>query len=107
MYSKNDIIILLNKKKNILLVLGALLFVILGFLFLLVPEFKKSYHPLFLQITGYSSIVFFGMCLILGIKKLFDKSPGLIINADGIRGSFGTKILNNYLNFFFSLGVAE
>jgi len=84
MYNKDDIIIPLSKKKAILLVLGALLFVILGFLFLLVPDFKKSYHPIFLQITGYSGIIFFGMCLILGIKKIFDKSPGLIINANGI-----------------------
>lgn len=84
MENKNDIIIPLSKKKTILLVLGALLFFVLGFLFLLVPDFKKSYHPIFLQITGYSGIIFFGICLIFGIKKLFDKNPGLIINANGI-----------------------
>lgn len=84
MDKKSQTIIPLSRFKNILLVLGALLFIVLGFLIISLHVFRELYHHLFLQIAGYSAIIFFGMCLIVGLKKLFDKKPGLIINDKGI-----------------------
>ncbi len=80
---KNDIIIPLSKKKNVLLVLGSLLFVALGFFLLMIPE--EEYGPsLFSKVAAYSCIVLFGLCAIVGVMKLFDKKPGLVINDKGI-----------------------
>lgn len=89
MDNKNDVVILFNRKRTILLVSGAWFFVFLGFLFLLAPDFIKPYHPVFIRIIGCSSVIFFGTGLIIGTEKLFDKKPGLIINADGIIDNSG------------------
>lgn len=47
--------------------------------------------PVVIHITGLASIVFFGLCGVLGVGKLFDKRPGLVLNAHGlIDNSSGT-----------------
>ena len=44
----------------------------------------KYRNPVFVHGVSYVSIVFFGLGIFVGIKKLFDDKPGLIINAQGI-----------------------
>ncbi len=77
----------LSKTKLTLLTLGAAVFVAFGFWFVIAPPVIK--HPLYgnpavILAAGILSIVFFGLCGVIGVKKLFDKTPGLTINNQGI-----------------------
>src|SRR5690606_33169976 len=79
----------LSKNKIILLSLGALIFVILGFWLAIDPEnFKVSVFryrsPELIRVVGFISIVFFGVCSFFIFKKVFDKKFGLIIDKNGI-----------------------
>lgn len=82
-------IIKLSKIKIILLTLGSIFFVGLGvFLLLLDVQTTESQNkfnsPVFVYGIGVACVVLFGFGSLLGIKKLFDQSPGLIINSEGI-----------------------
>ena len=70
-----------------MLTLGAIAFIILGFLFAINPE--KYVTVMFrnkemIRIAGIASVVFFGLCGVFLTIKLFDKKPGLIIDEIGI-----------------------
>lgn len=83
----NTIEIPLSKTKIIVLLIGALLFVITGVVFILYPE--TFINPIFkttliISIVGIAAIVFFGIFLVFIGKKLFDDRVGLIINQNGI-----------------------
>lgn len=83
---KDTIEIPLSKTKIILLLMGAMAFVIAGILFLITPE---TFITLFrgtatVQAAGIASIVFFGLCLFFLARKLFDNKPGLVIDRHGI-----------------------
>lgn len=82
-----EIKIPLSKKKNLLMLLGATIFVVLGVLFVVRPEnFTSPFHQniALIRLVGISGIVFFGACTIYGMMKLFDKKYGLIIDREGI-----------------------
>jgi len=78
----------LSKKKIILLVIGALAFVIIGVFFIINPEvFVK--HLNIVSITrvrtvGIASVLFFGVIAIYASWKIRDKRAGLIIDENGI-----------------------
>lgn len=77
----------LSKRKMLLTLLGAGLFIIAGIYFVVKPNqlltgFITSTIPIVL--AGVASILFFGAIFIISIRKLYDKMPGLIISADGI-----------------------
>lgn len=82
-------IINLSKKKIFLLTFGSIFFVGLGF-WMVSFELKNTNDLLTLEnVTievgiGVLSIIFCGACGLFGIKKLFDSSPGLILNQEGI-----------------------
>ncbi len=79
--------IALSKKKIFLMLLGALAFVTIGLWFVISPPtISNSYwgNPTKIAITGYASILFFGLCAFVLIKKLPDKKPGLIIDQEGL-----------------------
>jgi hypothetical protein len=82
-------IIELSKKKVLLLIIGACAFVALGAWLLLLDEatiqsLRRFNSPVFVHGVGLVSVVFFGLCGVLGIKKLVDKKPGLVFNSSGI-----------------------
>lgn len=82
-------VIELSKVKIVLLVIGALAFVGGGAWFLsLDAEFIKSQgmlrSPTLIYGLGVVSIAFFGLCGLVGIRKLLDRSPGLIVNSEGL-----------------------
>jgi hypothetical protein len=77
MDTDEEIIIPLSKLKLLLGLSGSICFVLLGgWLFTIVDFFIKA--------VALIAIVFFGVVAIYISKKLFDNSPGLIINSKGI-----------------------
>lgn len=77
----------LSKKKTILSLIGAMIFVMLGLLFIIKPESFKSTvysNSEIIRIAGIASVSFFGLCSIFITKKLFDKKFGLRIDQNGI-----------------------
>jgi len=92
----NTIEIPLSKKKILLLLLGAIVFVGLGIWYIVIPDQVVSVqyrNPEFIRIAGIASFVFFGICAVFIAKKLFDKKIGLIIDESGITDNTnGTSI---------------
>lgn len=79
--------IALSKKKIFLMLIGALGFVAIGLWFVISPPtISNSFwgNPSKIAIAGYASIIFFGLCAIVLIKKLPDNKPGLIIDQIGL-----------------------
>ena len=77
----------LSKSKIFLMLLGALVFVAIGCWFVIDPPIiANSFwgNPTKIAITGYASILFFGLCALFFIRKLQSSKPGLIINGKGI-----------------------
>lgn len=83
----NKIEIPLSKTKTTLTLVGSIVFVILGIIFIITPN---TFNPpiigntMVIRIIGIVSVVFFGVISIFGLKKLFDKNLGLIIDENGI-----------------------
>lgn len=83
----NKIVIKVSKKKVLLSLMGAILFVVLGLYFTFSPEqFMKDTQESTLVIRGIglASTLFFGICAIFIIKKLLTTQQGLIIDENGI-----------------------
>lgn len=77
----------LSKRKNILMLLGATLFTILGYMFVMQPEIFISIrhrNEYLMQVIGVLATAFFGFAAMYGVVKLFDKKAGLIIDNKGI-----------------------
>ena len=79
----------ISKKKIILLLIAGTILFILGIWISVEPE--KFIHNIFrientqvICFWGIAGIVFFGLGIIYGIIKLFDKKAGLIIDSHGI-----------------------
>ena len=85
----NKIEIPLSKKKIILLLLAAIAFVAGGIWIAtnperFIPNIFRITNSEIIRIGGIVGILFFGAAGIYGIKKLFDKKVGLIIDSNGI-----------------------
>lgn len=89
MNQENETLIELSKVKLVLLVIGAFLFVAVG-IWMLGLEDKEIASStryddaLFLTGLAWTAIGFFGLCALIGIRKLFDQRPGLILSDKGI-----------------------
>lgn len=78
-----------SKTKLLFLIFGACVFVALGYWLLQmdpseIEEQRRFNDPWLVHSVGLFSILFFGLCGISGVKKIFDKAPGLVLNANGI-----------------------
>ena len=75
----------LSKTKLFLGIAGSILFVIAGFiLFLLNEKLHTGLDPVFVKGVAIGCTLFFVATGIYGIKKMFDKTIGLIIDENGI-----------------------
>lgn len=77
----------LSKKKLLLMLIGSLAFVAIGLWFIISPPISSNSfktNPIILAVSGYASILFFGVCAIFLFKKLADNKLGLIIDQKGI-----------------------
>ena len=82
-------IINLSKTKLIFLLVGSLAFVALGAWIFTADNQNTELLPKLASMTlaqgiGLFTILFFGVCTLFAIKKLFDNKPGLVINPEGI-----------------------
>lgn len=89
MLSFEEKTIYLSKVKITFLIVLAIMFVVLGvWLLTLDPQrienARRFNSPVLIYGTAIAAIVFFGLCGIVGVRKLFDNSPGLILTAEGI-----------------------
>ena len=86
MTSTEPIIIPLSKRKMTLLLIGSLIFVVLGVLFAIDPSKYASVRrtPTFIFIAGVASILFFSACTFFISRKLLDTKPGLVIDNIGL-----------------------
>lgn len=79
--------IALSKKKLILMLIGAIVFVIIGLWFVISPPTISNPffgNPTRLLIIGIVAIVFFGLCAVYIACKIPDNKPGLIIDKTGL-----------------------
>lgn len=72
----------LSKKKNLLALLGAAAFVAAGFI--LPGLYEGDPKEELVMVTSYAAIIFFGLCGLYILVKLFDSKPGLILDSEGI-----------------------
>jgi len=77
----------ISKKKILLLLIGAIIFVISGLFFIITPETFITFlvkNPQTIRFVGIAAVLFFGAASVYGFRKLFDKASGLIIDEKGI-----------------------
>src|SRR5690625_4129564 len=87
MRENNAVSIALNKKKLWLWSIGCVLFIVLGFFFIFDPgDFKSPFihQVLIIRLLGFIALIVFGYFLGTYIPELADKSPGLVIDEEGI-----------------------
>lgn len=82
----DEIRIPLSKTKIILLLIGALIFILGDAWGVIDPERFSSitFSKNAVSISGLAGVLFFGLCFVFIAKKVFSRKPGLIINNDGI-----------------------
>jgi len=68
-----------SRRRTALLVLGAVVFVAIGFLMLRAPG-----HDIFRLLSGWAAILFFGLCGLIGLSQLFRSGPDIRIDERGI-----------------------
>lgn len=84
-YDSESLEIAIDKTKVIIAILASILFLVLGFWFVIFfATMQTRYSPLLIQILGITSILFFGVALFFTVPKYFDKNPGLIFTNKGI-----------------------
>lgn len=79
----------LSRKKFLLLIAGSLAFVALGYwLFTLdnatIQDGQRYRSPVVVHGVGAVAMGFFGLTLIIGVWKLFDLRPGLVLSDSGL-----------------------
>jgi len=89
MTSSDETVVPLSKSKMLLLIVGAVGFVALGiWLSQLDPSWIESQrrfnNPALVHAIGIVAIVFFGLCGVVGVRKLFDSKPGLVLSSAGM-----------------------
>jgi hypothetical protein len=89
MNTDNETIIALSRTKTLLLVVVACAFVAIGVWMLQMDsaaiEAQRRFNsPLLVRGIGVLAILFFGLCAVFGVRKLFDKKPGLVLSPAGL-----------------------
>lgn len=80
----------ISKKKSILILLGAIVFVIVGIWFIISPSlFASKINPFIIQTLGVAIVLFSAVGVFVFIKTLTTKNIGLTIDSTGILCDFG------------------
>jgi hypothetical protein len=83
--SNSTIEIRLSKTKTLVIILGGFAFVLLSIWTWNTADLQTRLPPITLKVIAVIGGAFFGLILIAGPKRLFDKRPGLIIGDEGIQ----------------------
>ena len=88
MASSEETVIELSKAKTTLLILGSVAFVATGIWMLTLDtsateSLDRYGSPLVIYGVGIAAIVFFGLAGAVGLKKLLDQAPGLVLDQEG------------------------
>ena len=67
--NEQEIEIKTSKKKSVFIILGSVVFVVLCVHLFLRAESNHTYPPLLLEVVAIIGVLFFGLGLILGIRK--------------------------------------
>jgi hypothetical protein len=81
-----------SKTKTSLMLLGALSFVTIGLWFVIAPPaIENAYwgNPTKIKILGYASILLFGFCAVIFMRKLPGNKPALIIDQTTLMDNSG------------------
>ncbi|QEC76744.1 STM3941 family protein [Mucilaginibacter ginsenosidivorax] len=70
-------------------ILGSLAFVLGSIWIYSIADTQTDWPPFVLKVVSIMGLLFFGLAIIMGLKKLIDKYPGLIINDHGILNASG------------------
>lgn len=76
-----------SKKKSLLLLIGSIAFVVIGVWLLLEADNLTGWrarNPIFTRGIGIVSIIFFGLGIFVGIKRLIKSEIALIIDSKGL-----------------------
>lgn len=74
-----------SKGKFLLVLLGSLAFVAMGLWFLFSPEsFADDYSGSMITTIGGVSVLFFGLCSLIGLRQMFDFSPKIRGDRSGL-----------------------
>ncbi len=98
-----------SKKKSMLLLIGSIAFVALGIWLLMDANNLtggRSKNPIIIRGIGISSIIFFGLGIFVGIKRLIKSEVALIINQNGINVN-PKKSITEFIKWEDILGFEE
>ena len=90
MDTARDLEIGISKVKASALTFGAMAMIAVGLRLLTLDDatiraaIGPLRNPLFAHAVGLAGMVFFGLCAVVGVRKLFDARPGLKLGARGI-----------------------
>jgi len=87
MTTADQIEIPLSKGKLTMMLLGSIAFVAIGLWFVISPPTIQNglfSNPTLILVVGIASILFFGLCAFMILKKLQDNKFGLIVDKTGI-----------------------
>ena len=90
-----------SKKKSILILIGSIVFVVVGVLFVANPErflTLRMQNPDIIRIIGIVSILFFGLGVFVGIKRVIKSEIALIIDIKGLNVN-PKKSLNEFIEW--------
>lgn len=76
-----------SKKKSLLLLIGSIAFVAIGVWLVLEADNLTGWrarNPIFIRGIGITSIIFFGLGIFIGIKRLIKSEIALIIDSKGL-----------------------
>jgi hypothetical protein len=79
-----DVSIKLSRVKMVFVVVGSVLFVMIGTALFEQSGGKDAPFSLFMKLLSLNFIFLFGFCGVYAGGKLFDRKPGLILNSQGI-----------------------
>lgn len=85
--TKEQTVIYLSKTNPIFMLIGGITFMSVGIYFII--NAGKFEYPVLIQILASISILFIGAACYLSIKRLFRKTPGLIMDKTGLFDNIG------------------
>jgi hypothetical protein len=80
----DEVAIPLSRTKIVVMIVGAVGFVVLSVWIWSLADAQPRFHPHFLRGVAAAGVGFFGLCAAYGCLKFFDCKPGLVIDREGI-----------------------